>query len=77
MVDYVTIIWGGEHDGWTLSLPRVENLGSVINTSASEFKPYVSPDGKYLFFSSIRKNKSEIFWVKSQIIDELKTKVLK
>ena len=30
------------------------NLGSHINTSSSEFGPYISPNGKYLFFSSYR-----------------------
>jgi WD40-like Beta Propeller Repeat len=30
------------------------NLGSQINTSSSEFGPYVSPNGKHLFFSSYR-----------------------
>jgi hypothetical protein len=27
------------------------NLGSAVNTPDNEFSPYISPDGKYLFFS--------------------------
>ena len=30
------------------------NFGAPVNTEWSEFGPYVSPDGKYLFFSSSR-----------------------
>ena len=40
------------------------NLGNQINTEASEFAPYISPDGKYLFFSSYRSLK------KTEIIDK-------
>jgi Tol biopolymer transport system component len=40
-----------EKDGsWT----PAKNLGSPINTNAREFCPMVSPDGKYLFFTSTR-----------------------
>ena len=48
----------GEEDIWMTkknsngqwSEPR--NLGSVINTSGSEFSPYLHPDGKTLYFAS-------------------------
>ena len=30
------------------------NLGTPVNSEASEFAPSVSPDGEYLFFSSYR-----------------------
>ena len=36
--------------GWT----KPVNLGSTINSSALEFCPIVSPDGRYLFFTSER-----------------------
>ena len=36
--------------GWS---PAV-NLGNRVNTQASESRPFVSPDGRYLFFSSNR-----------------------
>lgn len=41
------------------------NLGETINSSWSDFGPYVSPDGKYLFFSSYRTFNPEDFKGKS------------
>lgn len=38
---------------------RAANLGKSFNTSTREFCPYVSPDGKYFFFSSER----DIKWI--------------
>ena len=31
------------------------NLGEHVNSEASEMRPYISPDGKYLFFASERR----------------------
>ena len=31
-----------------------QNLGSVINTAANEMAPFISPDGRHLYFSSNR-----------------------
>lgn len=58
---------------WT----EVKNVGDVVNSKASESKPYVSPDGKYFFFSSPRNGNWEIFWVDAKIIEDLKPKELK
>lgn len=38
------------------SWSKARNLGDKINTSGIEFCPMVSPDGKYLFFTSARRN---------------------
>jgi hypothetical protein len=54
-----------------------QNMGPVINTSADEEKPYVTPDGKYLFFSNDAPGNLEIYWMDARIIDELKAKTLK
>lgn len=43
-------IWVSHLNGNNWSKP--DNLGSVINTSGQETTPYISPDGKYLYFSS-------------------------
>jgi Tol biopolymer transport system component len=49
------------------------NMGKPINTQAQERFPFVSPDGKYLFFTRwIKENSHDIFWVSSDIINELK-----
>lgn len=37
------------------------NLGEKINTNASEFNPSVTPDGKYLFYSSYSPLDTELF----------------
>jgi tricorn protease-like protein len=42
-------------DSW--SVPT--NLGDKINSSAADWRPILSPDGKYLFFSSYRSINSE------------------
>jgi Tol biopolymer transport system component len=48
-----------------------QNLGSDINTAGHERSPYVSPDGKYLFFWRVTDG-SDIFWVDARIIDDLR-----
>ena len=54
-----------------------ENMGPKINTKYSERFARVSPDGKYLFFGSNRKQLADnlyfdIYWIDAKIIDELK-----
>jgi hypothetical protein len=39
-----------EDGSWTEPL----NLGEGVNSSSAEVRPYVSPDGRYLFFTSNR-----------------------
>jgi len=49
-----------------------KNLGSTINTGSIESWPIISPDGKYLFFtSSRRKGNMDIYWVSTKVIEEL------
>lgn len=58
-----------EEDKWSEAI----NMGSPINTRRQERFPYVSPDGKYLFFTRPRKGYSQdIWWVKADIIKKLK-----
>lgn len=62
------ICYKDENETWGKPI----NLGSEINTSATERFPIVSPDGKYLFF--MRQTETwDIFWVSTEIIKELKT----
>lgn len=47
------------------------NLGQGINSAGPEFRPYVSPDGKYLFFTALSPEGGDvgrIFWVSSEVI---------
>ena len=48
------------------------NLGDTINTPSTNFCPSVSPDGRYIFFSTCR----DIYWVSAKVLDSLKAKAL-
>lgn len=52
--------------GWSESI----NMGEKINSKSHELCPFVSSDGKYLFYTS----NQDIYWVSTKIIDELKRK---
>ena len=57
-----------EEDG---SWSEPANLGGGVNTPESEFRPYVTADGKYLFFTALdpdSDNIGRIFWVSSEVI---------
>lgn len=47
---------------------KAKNMGSTVNTGGYEFCPFVSSDGKYLFFS----RDFDIYWVSSEIIKSLR-----
>jgi len=49
---------------WT----KAENLGETINSEFSEWLPYVTPDGKYLFFSRTVQEETDIYWVSADVI---------
>jgi WD40-like Beta Propeller Repeat len=54
-----------KQDGtWTLS----KSLGSTINTATDDFCPYVSPEGKYLFYAS----RGDIYWVSIDVVMKLR-----
>lgn len=59
-------------DGW--SEPR--NLGAPINSEAWEIYPWVSADGRYLFFTRRTEwhatEDSDIYWVSAAILDRLR-----
>jgi predicted alpha/beta superfamily hydrolase len=51
---------------------RAKNMGERINTEYLEFCPMLSPDGKYLFFTSYRKGNGDIYWVDAKVIEAYK-----
>jgi len=57
---------------WT----KARNLGSVINGSIA-ILPYVSPDGKFLFYVRSKNGIFEHMWIDAKIIEKLKPKELK
>jgi hypothetical protein len=50
----------------------LKNMGSAINSDKRDFCPMVTPDGKYLFFSSKREGEGDIFWVDAKVIETLR-----
>jgi ankyrin repeat protein len=53
---------------WT----KAKNMGSTINSDASDYTPMLSPDGKYLFFTSGRGGVDDIYWIDAGVIKKLK-----
>lgn len=51
-----------------------KNMGPRVNSPYCEICPCVSLDGKYLFFTSRRRGKADIFWINAKILEELKPK---
>ncbi len=49
---------------------KAANMGKAINTSEYEYCPFVTKDGKYLFYTS----NQDIYWVSTAIFDELREK---
>jgi Tol biopolymer transport system component len=45
-----------------------KNMGDAINTDGYEFCPYVTPDGKFLFFS----RSGDIYWISAEVIEKLR-----
>jgi Tol biopolymer transport system component len=48
------------------------NMGETINSEKYDYCPILSPDEKYLFFSSYRTGNGDVYWVDAKIIDTLK-----
>jgi Tol biopolymer transport system component len=67
---------GGEGDLWVCfkkpdgTWTEALNLGDTINTPATNFCPSLSPDGKYVFYSTCR----DIYWVSAEVIERLRPK---
>lgn len=63
-----------KHDGsWTDAI----EMGSKVNSVAHDLAPYVSPDGRYLFFVSQRERMNGIMWMSAEIIEELRPEGIK
>ncbi|UCC39504.1 MAG: PD40 domain-containing protein [Candidatus Aminicenantes bacterium] len=63
-----------KNDGsWTIPV----NMGDKVNSPHQEYIPYVTPDGKYFFFTSDKSGNRDIYWMDAKIIEELKPGELK
>lgn len=67
---------GGDSDLWVCfrnaagGWSDAFNLGDAINNEATNFCPALSPDGKYLFYSTYH----DIYWVRVDAIDALRAR---
>jgi hypothetical protein len=52
------------------------NLGGDINSSTLDARPYVTLDGKFLFYYSDQTGNGDIYWVSAKIIDRLRPDAL-
>jgi len=68
--DYMYVSFKNEDGTWG----KPVYLGDDINSDKSDNRPYVTPDGKYLFFCSRRSGEGDIYWVDAKILGELKKK---
>jgi len=50
------------------------NMGEEINSEGDEWTPFVTLDGKYLFFSTDKTRNREVYWVDAGIIEKLRKK---
>lgn len=48
------------------------NMGPRVNSESGEICPSVSLDGRYLLFTSRRRGQADIYWMTSDIIEELR-----
>ena len=56
-----------ENGTWSESV----NMGKEVNSDARDYCPYVSYDGKYLFYTSRKSGTEDIYWVDAKIIEKL------
>lgn len=49
---------------------KAKNMGETINSSSTDYTPMLSPDGKYLFFTSARGGVGDIYWISAKIIEQ-------
>lgn len=55
--------------GWTDAI----NLGPQINSAESENRPFITADGKYLFYNSSVDGTRDVFWVNISAVEDLKS----
>ncbi|MCP4724724.1 MAG: hypothetical protein GY863_06795 [bacterium] len=66
--DDLYISFRSDEDSWT----KPVHMGNKINSPGWENRPYVTLDGKYLFFTSDRSGRREIYWIDAGIIEKFK-----
>ncbi len=62
------ISFSKDNGSWT----KPVNMGEKINSSGWDNRPYVTPDGKYFFYTSTKRGNRDIYWVDAKIIETFK-----
>jgi len=55
-------------------LKPIRQYGEEINSPQTDYSAIISADGKYIFFSSSRSGKVDVYWVDAKIIDRPRQK---
>ncbi|KAA3615782.1 MAG: hypothetical protein D8M58_16465 [Calditrichaeota bacterium] len=63
------VIFKKQDGSWTVP----QNIGNKINTKKNETSPFITPDGKYLFFG----RDHDFYWVKADFINDIRSKLFK
>ncbi len=63
------VSFGDKGNNWSAPI----NLGNEINSDKFKtYRPVLSPDGKFLFYSKTEKKGAAVYWVSTKIIDKLR-----
>lgn len=65
--DDIYVSFKDENGRWGAAI----NLGEKVNTQRSENRPFITADGKYLFFNSDTGGSRNIFWIDMEVIRRL------
>ena len=66
--DDLYISFRNSKNRWTTPI----TMGKQINSQRSENRPYVTNDGRFLFYTSSRRGNRDIYWVNAKIIEQLR-----
>lgn len=74
-----TVTESGQQGKSSLYFSQKDNNGNwtepkKIPLEINAGQPFVTPDEKYLFFTSMEQNQGNVYWVSTDILEELKTK---
>ena len=64
----IYITFQNKDGSWT----KPVNMCGKINSPYDEYIPYITPDGKYFFFTTNKTGNRDIYWMDARIIEELK-----
>jgi hypothetical protein len=66
--DDLYVSFRNDAGGWSEPV----NMGEPINSSGSENRPWITPDGRYFFFTSTRPGagRRDVYWMDAAVIED-------